>query len=222
MKLLKTILFIVVTGVAHLNASTIVLFSPQDRPEKKLIELINNARTSIHAAVYMFTNKKIADALLQASRRGVEVKVIVDKATIESDYGKALVLKQGGIDIVVFNPLKTSTFPSASYRFFNDKAYSNVPLLHNKFAIFDKKIVFTGSFNWTVAANTRNQENVVVLDEEEVAKKYEAQFAFLFGNTSQKVSTRSLRAKEIDAYMLPHTQQGASAPYSADGHVPVA
>ena len=104
----------------------------------------------------------------------------------------------------MFNAFKTSTLPLASYRFKgNNKAFSSEPLFHNKFAIFDKKVVFTGSFNWTVAANTRNQENVVVIDDEEVAKKYEAQFAFLFGNTSQKIPGRSLSISGAQAYTMP-------------------
>lgn len=198
MKFCKALLLVSFIGMVHLGASILVLFSPQDRPATKLIQLIREAKSSIHCAVYMFTNAQIAKALLQAAQRGVEIKLIVDKSTVESDYGKALMLKQGGADVVVYNPLKISTSLVAPLRFGN-KPFSDMPLMHNKFAIFDKKIVFTGSFNWTVSANTRNQENVVVIDEPEVAKSYEAHFAYLFGNTGQKVTARSLISKEAHA-----------------------
>ena len=63
--------------------------------------------------------------------------------------------------------------------------------MHNKFAIFDDKTVFTGSFNWTVSANARNQENVIVMEDADVCKIYETYFEKLFTTQGKKLIIRS-------------------------------
>jgi phosphatidylserine/phosphatidylglycerophosphate/cardiolipin synthase-like enzyme len=50
--------------------------------------------------------------------------------------------------------------------------------MHNKFAILDD-CLWTGSFNWTRSANTKNQENVVIIYDVEVCEKFEKQFLIL-------------------------------------------
>ncbi len=114
----------------------------------------------------MLTDTKIARALIDAkNKRGVDVQVVTDKVSVEGEYGKINLLKENGIDVFVFNsPVK------------NDKIKNE--LMHNKFALIDNK-VWTGSFNWTVSADRRNQENVIYLDDVNVCKKYEQQFGLL-------------------------------------------
>src|SRR5262249_6640963 len=46
-------------------------------------------------------------------------------------------------------------------------------LMHNKVGIFDAKTVCTGSFNWTNAAQKRNDENLIVIEGAQVAEDYE-------------------------------------------------
>ena len=52
--------------------------------------------------------------------------------------------------------------------------------MHNKFVVIDRRIVITGSFNWTTAAVDSNQENLCILDNEELAGKYIAEFEKLW------------------------------------------
>lgn len=141
---------------------SVVLFSPDDKPTKHLIQHINAAQTRIYAAVYMLTDKRIAQALIDAKNRGVDVQIVTDQATSESPYGKAGLLKE--------NNVETNVFFTVSPHFNNFN-----PLMHHKFAIIDNH-VWTGSFNWTVSANSKNQENVIYTDEKEVCDKYLAQF----------------------------------------------
>ncbi len=44
--------------------------------------------------------------------------------------------------------------------------------MHNKYAIIDQKIVITGSFNWTQKAVEMNRENILIIQNEEIAKQY--------------------------------------------------
>ena len=69
----------------------------------------------------MFTDNLIAQALIDAKKRGVDVKIIVDNATMDYEYGKGTLLKENGIDVYVF---------SAE----DKKAKFGTPLMHNKFA----------------------------------------------------------------------------------------
>jgi len=142
---------------------TDVLFSPDDKPSQKLIELLNNAKSRIFAAVYMITDKRIADALISAkNNRKVDVQIITDSSCLKSDYGKIDKLKENNINVFVFSSDKKSNLMSE-------------PLMHNKFALIDNK-VWTGSFNWTRSADHSNQENVVIMDKQKIVSRYEKQF----------------------------------------------
>jgi mitochondrial cardiolipin hydrolase len=118
----------------------------------------------VHAAVYMLTDKQIAAALIAAKKRGVDVKIVVDRATADYEYGKSKVLQDAGIEVYIFSD------DSTNKRF--------AALMHNKFAILDE-MVWTGSFNWTKSANQRNQENVILTTNKKVYKKFEEHFEIL-------------------------------------------
>ncbi|MFC1854795.1 phospholipase D-like domain-containing protein [Candidatus Dependentiae bacterium] len=149
-----------------------VLFSPGDHLASKLIAKIEAAKTKVWAAVYMITNKKIAQALIIAKERGLDVQVITDLSTVESPYGKAEMLTKAGIPVMVF--CTRLHFVSKN----KDKIWNNAPIMHNKFAIIDN-IVWTGSFNWTVAADRKNRENVTILDDKVSLLQFSSEFGRL-------------------------------------------
>lgn len=165
-----------------LYSQSTILFSPQDHPTNKLISLIGQAKEKIHAAVYMITDKKIAEALVKAKERGVDVQIVTDKITVEGMYGKGRLLRERGIDVFQFN---SEVKKSEAKRY-----YKASPLMHNKFAIIDNK-TWTGSFNWTCSANQKNRENVIILDEKEVCEKYETEF-----NNLKEKSSKSSNVNE--------------------------
>ena len=57
--------------------------------------------------------------------------------------------------------------------------------MHNKFCIFDGSILITGSYNWTYSAESRNAENIIITDEENVCEDYTKYFSDLW-NQLQK------------------------------------
>lgn len=160
-----------------LQAHSEAYFSPDDHPAERLINLINCTKRKIYGAVYMFTDALIADALINAKKRGVDVKIIVDNATMDYEYGKGELLKENGIDVYVF------TIQGKKSKF-------GTPLMHNKFALIDNQ-VWTGSFNWTRSANQKNQENVIVTTNKKVYAKFEKQFEILKGRATAAHSYRS-------------------------------
>lgn len=112
--------------------------------EKLIIEEINKLQAGEHLLIqaYSFTNSKIAEAVRSAYKRGVSVKVIVDKSQRTEKYTSATFLRNSGIEVVVDN---------------------NPAIAHNKVMVFGNRGVFTGSFNFTRWAEDHNAENGIVI-----------------------------------------------------------
>lgn len=133
-------------------ASYQVCFTPQERCTDLIVTVINHAKTQILVQAYSFTSAPIIKALIRAKNRGVAVKIILDRSQF-----------------------KPQGFSAA--KFFKDY---NMPLwvdyqaniAHNKVMIIDSRIVITGSFNFTRAAQERNAENVLIINDPLLAKKY--------------------------------------------------
>jgi phosphatidylserine/phosphatidylglycerophosphate/cardiolipin synthase-like enzyme len=119
-----------------------VAFSPNGGGAGIIINAITQAKKSIKVQAYSFTNADIAKALLDSSKRGVDVKVVLDKSQETEKYSSATFLANAGVPV----------------RIDDDFA-----IAHNKIMILDEETVITGSFNFTKAAEERNAENVLVI-----------------------------------------------------------
>lgn len=107
-----------------------------------LVKAVNETKHSLLIQAYSFTNSRIADAVVRASKRGVDVQVILDKSQFSDKYSSATFLKSEGIPVLA--DLKPA-------------------IAHNKVMIFDQQSVFTGSFNFTRSAQDRNAENGILI-----------------------------------------------------------
>jgi phosphatidylserine/phosphatidylglycerophosphate/cardiolipin synthase-like enzyme len=128
---------------------------------EKLIARINGARATIHVAAFEFDLTPVAEALIAAHERGVEVRWITDDehgidADGEEGHGQFAQLEDAGIEVI------------------DDRRGG---LMHNKFWIFDAETVWTGSTNITVNGAFRNNNNVLVLEVPAIAVIYEQEFA---------------------------------------------
>ena len=56
----------------------------------------------------------------------------------------------------------------------------NPAVMHHKVFIIDEKTVILGSFNPTIAANEKNDENILIIDDEKIAKEFFGEFNILF------------------------------------------
>ena len=173
-------------------------FSPEDKPAEKLCKLIEGAKKTVHAAIYMLTENSITKALVQAKARNVDVKIVLDKISIESPWGKSHILEKSNVKLY----LKTNHKKNAVHEFLYDdvsdrkiRGFSSEPIMHNKYAIIDDKIVWTGSFNWTFSANFKNNENVLVVENcKDTVKKYQDNFENLL-KTSVPVTADIIEKK---------------------------
>ena len=128
--------------------------------EGRLIEKINAAQTSIHIASFEFDLTPVAEALIAAKQRGVDVRWVTDdenglEADEEPGHGQFEMLQQAGIEV---------------------RADDRTALMHNKFWIFDGQIVWTGSTNITVNGIFKQDNNAIVIQSPELAAIYEAEF----------------------------------------------
>jgi len=146
-----------------------VAFSPDRGATELVVRTIESAKKTVRVAAYSFTSKPIALALLADSKRGVDVKVVVDKSQVTARYTAATFLANAGVPVRV------------DYRY---------AIMHDKFIVVDGETVEEGSFNFTAAAEKKNAENVLVLrDEPSVASRYGAEWQRLW-NESADLPTR--------------------------------
>ena len=127
-------------------------FSPNGGCTQAVVETLNGAKKTILVQAYSFTSTPIAKALVDAKKRGVDVRVILDRSQRTERYSGATFLTNGGV----------TTFIDATHK-----------IAHNKVIVIDDQEVITGSFNFTKAAETGNAENVLlILHAPELAAKY--------------------------------------------------
>ncbi len=111
-----------------------------------LVRAIDASRVSIDLANFSFTNEELRDALLRAKERGVKVRIVFDAQQYRylSEMGW---FAEQGFDVLI----------SAGKD-------GQKGVMHNKFAVFDGKLVEAGSFNWTRNGEKNNYENAMFLD----------------------------------------------------------
>ena len=118
-----------------------------------IIKEVKAAKSSILVQAYWFTSASVAKALVDAHKRGVQVKVILDRSRTEIDNDQA--------DFIVQNDVPT---------FIDDKHTT----AHSKVVIIDGQVVITGSFNFTDQAEEENVENLLVIRDKAIADKFTA------------------------------------------------
>ena len=144
----------------YLSKNIEIYFAPDSNIEKRLLARINHAKHSIYFLAYAFTNQQIAKALLEAHKRGVVVKGVFDKAQDKyQKYSRYRWLKSKGVAV---------------------KYDKNRFKLHHKIIIIDKKVVVTGSYNFTNKANKTNAENIMVIKSKSIAQKYLNEFEKIY------------------------------------------
>ncbi|MDW8041299.1 MAG: phospholipase D family protein [Nitrososphaerota archaeon] len=120
-----------------------------------IIDLIDRANRSVLVAIYSFTRDDIADALVRAVNRGLEVRVVIERERAYETGSEYRRLRDGGVNV---------------------RLDGNPDLMHHKFIVIDGRIVITGSYNFSGAAEDRNDENIIVIMGEGVASQYRSEF----------------------------------------------
>ena len=136
-----------------------VAFTPWDNAEAMIVACIRQARQQILVQAFSFTSRALANALIAAKRRGVEVRVMADREqTFSSEASRIPELVRAGIPVAL------------------EVRYQSA---HNKVMVMDvgsaDAVVITGSYNWTYAAQYKNAENVLIMrDNPDIVNAYAA------------------------------------------------
>jgi phosphatidylserine/phosphatidylglycerophosphate/cardiolipin synthase-like enzyme len=128
-----------------------VYFSPHGGCTEAIVEEIDKARSEILVQAYSLTSATIAKSLLRAHRRGVKTEVILDRSQRSDRYSSASFLAHQQIPVYI------------------DAEHA---VAHNKVIVIDQKVVITGSFNFTRAAEEKNAENLLIIRSEGLAREY--------------------------------------------------
>jgi phosphatidylserine/phosphatidylglycerophosphate/cardiolipin synthase-like enzyme len=137
------------------------LFSPGEACVRRITGLLGAATTSVDICVFTITDDRIARAIAGAHGRGVRVRVISDDDKSQDRGSDVIDLAQQGVPVAL-----------------DRSAYH----MHHKFAVFDERILLTGSYNWTRGAANLNEENIVVLDEPRLVAAFREAFEALWSN----------------------------------------
>jgi phosphatidylserine/phosphatidylglycerophosphate/cardiolipin synthase-like enzyme len=142
----------------------------QTRADGLFTTLAQQAQASIDVALYDFNRASVRDALLAAKARGVNVRVVGDNEdSVDPSYAP------------YYQSLVSDSIPLT--------LDSTTALMHNKFAVFDNSVTWTGSANLSDNAFVRNGENVVVITSTVVADIYTTEFNEMFGGTFHNKKT---------------------------------
>ena len=132
-----------------------VLFSPGESCRLRIQELLRKSQTTVDVCVFTLTDDRIAESVMDTAARGVRTRIISDNdksLDLGSDMHR---LHAAGIQVRI------------------DRTPNH---MHHKFAVFDGKIVASGSYNWTRSAADDNEENIVVTNDQKIVGAFHAQF----------------------------------------------
>ena len=126
--------------------------------EKRLVRKLATAAAQIDTALYHLNAEPIADALIAAHRRGIQVRVVTETDNINETQ---------------IERLQAAGIPVAD----DDGADS---YMHHKFFVIDERYVWTGSYNTTYNGAYKNNNNVIFIDSVRLAYNFTQEFRELF------------------------------------------
>ena len=141
-------------------------FSPGPDCRIAIEQAMETALDELLICVFTISDDRLSDAIQRAHRNGLTVRVISDNDKMEDKGNDVERLSLSGVDVRI------------------DRSPEH---MHHKFMVVDGHTVLTGSYNWTRSAETRNEENLVVLDDPVLAGRFAEEFERIW-NLSDPVS----------------------------------
>ena len=156
-----------------------IYFSPQDKPlTNAVIPRIKEAQKYIYIPTFFITDYEIVSELINAKKRGVDIKIILDALSASSKYSKHELLRNAGILV------KTENFAGK---------------MHAKTILIDDKYLIIGSMNFSNSGNTKNDENLIVLKNREAVIFYKNIFLDLWNKIPDKWLKYNVRSESKDS-----------------------
>jgi phosphatidylserine/phosphatidylglycerophosphate/cardiolipin synthase-like enzyme len=145
------------------NTQVETYFSPDDGIEQRILELIGTAQENISFLAFSFTSDAIADAMLARAKEGVSVSGVFDAGQVNSNEG--------------------TEYPRLSQAGLNVRLDGNPKYMHDKVIVIDGQTVITGSYNFSNSAETKNDENILVIHDSQIAAQFLQEFQDIYNHT---------------------------------------
>ena len=141
------------------TAESRAYFSPRDDCPRAIAGLFGRARRWADVCVFTITDDRIAEAIMSAHRRGAKIRIITDDDKSLDRGSDVCRLKKAGVAVRV---------DQSEYH------------MHHKFAVYDRKALLTGSYNWTRSAAEHNEENFIVTEDRGLVNRFTKAFDCLW------------------------------------------
>ena len=133
-----------------------VFFSPDDGVLNALVPLLESAEQSIYFLAFSFTSNELGDIVRAKAEDGLAVAGVMDGEQITSNQGTEFdPFRQAELDVLI------------------DGIDGQ---MHHKVFIVDQKIVAFGSYNFSRSAEERNDENLLIIHDPEIARQFMNEF----------------------------------------------
>ena len=169
-------------------------FSPSDGANAKIIETINTANSDIDIATMLITRSDISSALISKFNSGLSnLNLVLDSQNPTSNQLSVL---QTGI-----NTSRVAT-------------YTGSGIMHHKFMVIDNfnsasdPQVLVGSHNWSTSAETKNDENILIVHDATITNQYYQAFAYLFQQAGGVLNTNESQFSTNNSLVYPNPTNG--------------
>lgn len=140
-----------------------VIFSRSSNIDDWIEKQARGLETSLDLAIYRFNSRGLYRVLNEAAERGIKVRLLIDRSKYEESSSIRELMGRPGFAVRL------------SYGRLGPGSK-----MHHKFAVFDRKAVLTGSYNWTSESEDQNFENLVLLRDARAVELYMAEFETLW------------------------------------------
>lgn len=144
--------------VAKLSDGTQIstYFSPKNDTILPLLKEVQSAKKSIYFMAFSFTHDALGDAMRDCFESGVDVQGVFEARQVDDRYSEHNAMKDAGVPVILDE---------------------NRGAMHHKVIVIDGETVITGSYNFSKNAETRNNENLLIIKENrEIAEAYLGEF----------------------------------------------
>ncbi|HKJ38113.1 MAG TPA: phospholipase D-like domain-containing protein, partial [Anaerolineales bacterium] len=135
-------------------------FSPDDHVLTAIYSLLSEADESIYFLAFSFTSNELGEIVRTQADAGLDIKGVMDREQVASNTGTEFdPFRQAGLEV---------------------RIDGNDGQMHHKVFIVDEEIVVMGSYNFSRSAEERNDENIVIIYNEDIAKFFVEEFKRVF------------------------------------------
>lgn len=136
-----------------------IYFSPEDNIERIILNTLKKAKSSVHFLAFSFTSDPLGEVLIALHKKGVKILGVMERQGSNSKESEYVKMRVEGLAV---------------------RLDRNRNQMHHKVIVIDERLVMTGSYNFSKSANKKNDENLIMLDDPEIAREYLREFSRIY------------------------------------------